>query len=102
VVALSFLCLGGHYSCFPAAAVRIFGIENGGQIYTIITYAMPVAAMSSFAMVQSNVNYANVFHIAAVLTLLNIILLYFFDETEIRKDRIVNTEPAKSQGKTNE
>jgi len=38
-VACSFLCLGGHFSMFPAAAVKIFGIVNGGQILSIMMFA---------------------------------------------------------------
>jgi len=28
-VALAFTCEGGHFSTFPAAAVKIFGMEKG-------------------------------------------------------------------------
>jgi len=75
VLAASFFCLGGHYSTFPAAAVKIFGIENGGQIYTMMTYFVPLAAMSSFAMVKSNLHYQTVFNIGAVFTFLNLIFV---------------------------
>ena len=30
VVAFSFSCEGGHFTCFPAACAYIFGITNGG------------------------------------------------------------------------
>ena len=29
-VACAFLCEGGHFSMFPTAAVKLFGIQNGG------------------------------------------------------------------------
>ena len=97
-VALSFFCLGGHYSCFPAAAVRIFGLENGGQIYTVITYVLPLAAMSTFAVVKSGISFQNVFRIASVLTLINMILLYFFDETEMRKPAVASGSEELKEG----
>jgi len=51
IVALAFICYGGHFSSFPPAAVRIFGIENGGQIFTIMMFVAPIAALASFGMI---------------------------------------------------
>ena len=50
-VACSFLCEGGHFSCFPAACVKIFGIQHGGQIFTIMFFAIPISSLASFFIV---------------------------------------------------
>jgi hypothetical protein len=46
-VALSFFCEGGHFSLFPACAVKVFGNKNGGQISSFNFYLASVSAMSS-------------------------------------------------------
>jgi nitrate/nitrite transporter NarK len=50
-ISLSFLCEGGHFSMFPPVVCKIFGIENGGLIAAFVMFAIPVASLSSFAIV---------------------------------------------------
>ena len=52
LVATSFLCEGGHFSMFPTVSARVFGIKSGGQIFTIIFFAVPIASTASFLLVN--------------------------------------------------
>jgi hypothetical protein len=36
---------------FPTLAVKLFGIENGGQIFTLIFFAVPISSIMSFILV---------------------------------------------------
>ena len=51
MVGLAFTCEGGHFSTFPAACARIFGIQTGGQIFTIMFFAIPISSFASFTCV---------------------------------------------------
>jgi len=51
-VALSFFCEGGNFSMFPTVAVNIFGVTNGGQIFTIMFFAVPLSSNFGFLMVH--------------------------------------------------
>ena len=79
-VGFSLTCEGGHFSCFPAAAAKIFGIKNGGHIYTIMFFANCISSYISFLMVYFGMGYKAIFTIAACLTASNMVLLYFFDD----------------------
>jgi len=89
-VGLAFCCEGGHFSCFPAATVRIFGIINGGLIFTFMFFVIPLAALTSLVIVQltDEGSYQMIFIIGAVMTGLNIILLYFLDDIEMKKTKM--------------
>lgn len=43
-VCLSFFTEGGHFSMFPTLTVEIFGLKNGGMLYTLMFFAAPVAS----------------------------------------------------------
>lgn len=87
-VALAFTCEGGHFSTFPAAAVKIFGMEKGAQIFTIMFVAVPLSSLTGFAITQAgdSVDPQTIFYIASFLTLLTMVLLMFFDDQEIEID----------------
>ena len=79
-VCLSLLCDGGHSSMFAIASAQIFGIKNGGQIFTIIFCVVPVTTMLGFILVLAKVSDKTIFIIATILTFLYIILLWFFND----------------------
>lgn len=83
---MAFLCEGGHFSTFPACAMKVFGNCEGGKIFTIAFFAVPLSSMLGFVLAENSkyVNEVFIFIVAAVLTFVNIILLIFFDETEIK------------------
>ena len=68
---------------FPTLACKLFGIENGGQIFTFIFFAVPIASLLGFVLVQNEFDEEVILRVAAVLTFVNIILLKFFKETPI-------------------
>jgi len=80
------LCEGGHFSTFPAMAVKIFGIAEGGKIFTIAFFAVPLSSLLGFGLAENRNIFSeiSIFILAAILTFVNIILLIFFDESEIK------------------
>lgn len=86
LICLAFLVEGGHFSTFPACAVKIFGIAEGGKIFTISFFAVPLSSLVGFALAENTkyISVVSIFIVSAVLTFINIILLIFFDETEIK------------------
>ena len=85
-VSIAFLCEGGHFSMFPTAAVKLFGIQNGGFLFTIMFFFIPLSSIIGFLIIQFGQDYISfeaVYQIAAGLSGLNLVLLYFFNENEI-------------------
>jgi nitrate/nitrite transporter NarK len=52
-VGLSYTCEGGHFSMFPTAGASIFGVANGGQIFTIMFFTVPLSSNFGFLMVHN-------------------------------------------------
>jgi hypothetical protein len=80
------MCEGGHFSMFPTAAVKLFGIQNGGYIFTIMFFAVPTSAMVGFLIDyfgKSYISFEAVFLIGSFLTALNMILLYIYKDEEM-------------------
>ena len=50
LLSLAFLCEGGHFSTFPAAAVKLYGIQEAGKIFTISFFAVPLSSMLGFVL----------------------------------------------------
>ena len=51
-VALAFVTDGATFSMFPAAAAQIFGIANGGQILTIMLFAVPFSSLTGYGLIK--------------------------------------------------
>lgn len=83
VVFLSFATLGGHFSMFPTVTVKIFGIINGGQIFTFIFFAIPLSTLTMLCITQVVSNVSSVFQISSLFTVVNIISLMIFNESPI-------------------
>lgn len=86
LLCLAFLCEGGHFSTFPAAAVKLYGIQEAGKIFTISFFAVPSSSMLGFGLAHY-VKYADeqaIFYFGGLLTFVNIILLMLFDEDEMK------------------
>ena len=79
---------------FPTVTVKLFGIANGAQIYTIMFFAIPLSSNFGLVVVhyiQDLIGIVNIFRIAGLMTFINLILLYNFDEKEVegqKKDSI--------------
>ena len=86
MLCLAFLCEGGHFSTFPAAAVKLYGIQEAGKIFTISFFAVPLSSMLGFVLAHlvKSADEQVIFYFGALLTLINIILLLTFDEEEVK------------------
>lgn len=84
-ISLSFLCEGGHFSMFPTVTAKIFGIQFGGQIFTIMFFFISLSSTTGFVLVNyvKQIDHQIMFYIAGGLTFLNIVLLFFLDESEM-------------------
>lgn len=105
LVCLVFTCEGGHFSMYPTLSAKVFGIQYGGQIMTILFLIIPVSTWASFAAQQIQKKffakdksdltngYHVIFYIAAALTAINLLLLFFLDDQEMlsksTKDKIM-------------
>ena len=47
-----------------------------------------MSSLASYAFVSADVDYSIIFYIGAVFTLINMAFLYFFDDSELKKDKI--------------
>ena len=81
MVALSFLCVGGNIVLFAATAIEIFGIKNGGQIFSLIGLACPLSSIAGTVLVKAGMSPFWICNIGGLLTLCNFCLLYYFDCT---------------------
>lgn len=52
-VALAFLCEGGHFSMYPTACVKLFGIQEGGQIFTVMFLITPLSSLLGLLIVET-------------------------------------------------
>ena len=68
---------------FMATAVNIFGIENGGQLFAIMDWTIPLTGLASMSMALLDINSEMIIYIGGVLTVINFILMWFFDDTPI-------------------
>ena len=89
-VACGFLCVGGHMATFSASAVNIFGLKNGGQIFSIIDSALPFASLASMFLVQQNVSSPYITYAGGTLSLINLILLYLFSDQPMQSKSDLN------------
>ena len=85
MLCLAFLCEGGHFSTFPASAVKLYGIEEAGPIFTISFFAVPASSMLGFSLAHfvKNADEQMIFYFGGLLTLINIFLVLVFDEEKI-------------------
>lgn len=85
-VALSFLCEGGHFSMFPAAAAKIFGLTNGGQIYSIMFFANSLSSITSSLFVilgKDHIDPQVLFLTGSAFTAINLFLMTKFSEEKL-------------------
>ena len=84
-VACAIACEGGHFCLFPAVCAHIFGIQNGGQIYTIMMLFLPLSSLLGFFMVEfgnkEKIPYSAIFYFSAAITFINLLILYKFDDS---------------------
>ena len=71
---------------YPTACVKLFGIQQGGLIFTVMFLITPVSSLLGLLIVETGGPDVNqlVFFVAGALTFVNIILLYFYQDEEIK------------------
>mgnify|MGYP001156002712 CR=1 FL=1 len=83
---------------FPTCIVKIFGITNGGFITTMAFFAVPISSISSFLFVFWDIEPQYIFVVGALLTFCNLIILCFFDDSEmVRKPNFDKFEEEKEE-----
>lgn len=87
-VGLSYWCEGGHFSMFATAGVQIFGIKNGGTIFSVIFLATPVTSTLSFILIKENLPTQTILWVGSAMTAFNLVLLYFFNDKPFKPNRI--------------
>ena len=80
---------------------KVFGITNGGFVTTLAFLALPISSISSFILVYFDVFPTDIYIVGAVLTFLNLCILYTFDDSEwLRKPE--DTKEVKEYEQLNE
>ena len=93
-VSLAYFCQGGHFSTFPAATLKIFGIQHGGQLWTIMQFSCALCSLTGFIITEyakDLVSIETLYIIGAVCICFNIISLTFFNEEPLE----IKIEPKK-------
>jgi hypothetical protein len=65
---------------------NIFGITNGGFITSVTFMMLPLSSISSFALVFFEIEPTIIYIVGAALTLLNLIILYNFDDSKMVRE----------------
>jgi hypothetical protein len=96
-LAFAFLCEGGHFAVFPAAGAKIFGLQHGGLIFTFMFICVPLSSLTGFFLVELGGKDPNfikkILAISTALTVLNLCLLFVFDEGEMELDENGKVKP---------
>lgn len=83
-VATSYSCLGGNFSTFPAATSKIFGLQQGGLIYSVVFIGNGISSLTGFII---NTYFTSgpggmelVFYVASGLNAVALIILILFND----------------------
>ena len=83
-IALSFFCLGGHFSVFPTACVTYFGLDKGPQVYAVLFTAIGSTSMIGFLIgkyLLDMIGYAFFFSLATAMSIISLLILFcLFEE----------------------
>jgi Na+/melibiose symporter-like transporter len=88
-VAVSYGCLGGHFSIFSYAVTNIFGMHSGGILYSILYSAYALSSLSGYFVstyLVKEIGIKAFFFIGTGLTALSGLLLFFFNPSPLVKD----------------
>ena len=77
-VCCALACEGAHFSLFPSLCSRVYGKENGGQIFTFVFLSAPAAANASDAFYHLLGD--KIFILLSSITAFNFVILFFFNE----------------------
>jgi hypothetical protein len=75
---------------FPATCAKIFGIQNGGLVFSVMFFALAISSLFGFLLVQLGAKdpaFAKIIlYVATCFTVVNIIMMFFFDDSEMNLD----------------
>ena len=83
---VAFISQGTSTVLFPAVSVRIFGMRAGGRLTSISIQGAPYAALTAALIVYvggDRISTLHVYSIIAVLTSINLVVLYNFKEEKL-------------------
>ena len=72
---------------FPPLAPRIFGLEHGGQIYTILGSSVILSSLGGFALVNvapDLFSYEQMYLLGTLLSSVNLLILWRFKDKPIK------------------
>jgi len=84
-VCISSVTFGGMYSIFPTATIKIYGIKNGPKINSFVAFSGASAAFLGFILNLnlSIISEKAIFTFGTILSGLNFLLVFFFDEDPV-------------------
>jgi Na+/melibiose symporter-like transporter len=85
------MCLAGNFSIFPTLTSVVYGVKSGGQIYSIVFFANALSTMTGFFLntyATKKMGLEAFFLIATGLTVVSLILCFFFKEERLTRDML--------------
>jgi hypothetical protein len=98
-VGLSLLAEGGQFSTFNAASPRIFGPTYGGVICSVVFTAITFSSFTEALVTKLSRSESFkeiMLSVGTGLTLMNMLILVFFDDSEMQLDKDGNPIPTKN------
>lgn len=90
-VGLSQFALGAHFTLFPYVTARVFGIQSGGILYSILFNGFTIGSLLGFfiqTFLHEYISNEVFFFIATAFSACSLVLLYFFNDNPIIKENI--------------
>jgi len=96
-VAITYACLGGHFSMYPSICAKTFGPKKGGIVYSFVFSGFAVTTLVNFGLSKLSskniIEYTTLFYILASLCILSFILLILFREVPFASKAKTPKEP---------
>lgn len=87
-IAISYWCLGGHFSMTPTVWAKLYGNKTGGQVYSIVFLFFipsPIIALILSRTLYKELGYGKILYILGGLTCLSFVLMLFFKDNKHRR-----------------
>ena len=83
IICSTYFIWGAHFSIFPTLTVNIFGMVNGPTLWSIFLLAMPLSSLLG-PFFAAHFTTVNVLNIAACFSMINVFILFKFDDSEMK------------------
>mmetsp|Transcript_18595 Transcript_18595/g.16473 ORF Transcript_18595/g.16473 Transcript_18595/m.16473 type:complete len:310 (+) Transcript_18595:572-1501(+) len=80
-IALSYFCLGGHFSMTPTVCAQLYGAKTGSRIYSLVFFFLIPPGIIALVLSQSlyhSIGYGKIFYITGGMTCISFVALMFF------------------------